>query len=81
MKEVASGKITVVQEGRFRLVDRHGRCLPFSLAHDADIGPSDLLSLLQSNEFVDVEFEAHAKQIVGVVSKISKSSQYSNKQP
>ena len=39
------GIISVVQEGRFRLIDSLGRCHPFILSASAAIEPADLASL------------------------------------
>jgi hypothetical protein len=39
------GIISVVQEGRFRLIDSAGRCHPFILSASAAIEPADLTSL------------------------------------
>ena len=41
------GLVTIVQEGRFQLLDRDGVAHQFLLAHDAPLEPEQLPSLLQ----------------------------------
>ena len=46
--ETADGVITVVQEGRFKLVTDEGRVMHFMLAHDAALEPGDLPALARA---------------------------------
>ncbi|HZU90567.1 MAG TPA: hypothetical protein VE993_15045 [Stellaceae bacterium] len=54
--ESADGVITVVQEGRFKLVTERGRVMHFVLAHNAAIEPEDLPALAQAQTRVRVEY-------------------------
>ena len=54
--ETADGIITVVQEGRFKLVTDTGRVMHFILAHDAAIEPEDLPPLAQAQTPVRVAY-------------------------
>ena len=54
--ETADGVITVVQEGRFKLVTDTGRVIHFMLAHDAAIEPEDLPPLAQAQTRVRVAY-------------------------
>jgi hypothetical protein len=53
----ATGVITVVQEGRFRIVLPNGRSILFALAHNALIEPQDLPALAAYEVPVTVHFE------------------------
>jgi hypothetical protein len=50
------GIVTVVQEGRFRLVTPDGRSKLFLLAPDADLEPQDLPALQRAQTPVVVHF-------------------------
>lgn len=51
---VAVGKVVVVQEGRFRLIDDDGRAHLFLLAHNAPFEAPDLLDLARRQARVRV---------------------------
>jgi len=52
-----SGRITVVQEQRFRLVTDGGQGFLLTLAHDAGLNGSDLCLLCDAGLRVDVELD------------------------
>jgi hypothetical protein len=54
--ESADGVITVVQEGRFKLVTDTGRVMHFVLAYNAAIEPEDLPALAQAQIRVRVDY-------------------------
>ncbi len=54
--ETADGIVTLVQEGRFKLVTEEGRVMHFMLTHDASIEPEDLPPLAQAQTPVRVAY-------------------------
>jgi hypothetical protein len=52
----AEGVITLVQEGRFVLVEDSGRVMHFVLAHDASLEPQDLPLLKRDRRRVRVDY-------------------------
>ena len=61
-----TGIITVVQEGRFRLVGDDGVPKQFVLSHRAPLEPQDLPPLQRSQARVAVRYEDSARLIAGV---------------
>jgi hypothetical protein len=53
----ATGRITQVQEERFRLIEPDGRGFLFTLAHNANVSAEDLHSLLRRGTEVRVHYE------------------------
>jgi hypothetical protein len=64
--ETADGIITVVQEGRFKLVTDGGRVMHFVLAHDAAIEPEDLPPLARAQTSVRVAY-TRPKHLIAAV--------------
>jgi hypothetical protein len=54
--ETADGIITLVQEGRFKLVTDEDRVMHFVLAHNASIEPQDLPPLARAQTPVRVAY-------------------------
>jgi hypothetical protein len=61
-----TGFITVVQEGRFRLVGDDGVPKQFVLAHDAPLEPQDLPPLQRSQAHVEIRYEDSARLVAGI---------------
>ncbi len=55
-KQTAMGRIVLVQETRFRMTTEGGQNFLLTLAHNANIAPSDLHYLLDSDAQVVVEY-------------------------
>jgi hypothetical protein len=55
-RQVVSGRITVVQEQRFRLLSDGGQGMLFTLAHDALISMAELHRLHERDAHVLVEY-------------------------
>jgi hypothetical protein len=68
--ETASGRVTLVQEDRFLLVDEAGRSRLFMLAHDADLEPQDLPPLAAMPRLVTVRFDPADGLIAGLVRRV-----------
>ena len=51
-----NGRITIVQESRFRLTADNGRSFLFTLARGANFVPDDLCQLLDSGVRVTIEY-------------------------
>lgn len=69
--ETADGVITVVQEGRFKLVTDGGRVMHFVLAHDAAIEAQDLLPLAQALTRVRVAYTRPDHLIAALAHRLS----------
>ncbi len=65
-----TGTITVVQEGRFRLVGDDGVPKQFVLAHDAPLEPQDLPPLQRSQARVAVRYADSAHLVAGIAHDI-----------
>ena len=66
----ARGVISIVQEGRFRLVTHDGRVLPFLLSHKAAAEPQDLPPLMRAAKRVRVDYTEARHLISGVAHRI-----------
>jgi hypothetical protein len=64
------GVISLVQEGRFRLVTDGGQVLPFVLSHRAAAEPQDLPPLMRSGTRVRVDYSEARHLISGVAHRI-----------
>ncbi len=67
----AVGRITVVQEGRFRLSREDGTSDLFVLSHAAPLEPQDLEPLAASSARVRVRYEDAPGRIAGLAHDIS----------
>lgn len=68
--KIKRGLITVVQEGRFRLVGDDGVSMHFVLAHDAAIEPQDLGRLQLSGMPVAVHYQPSSRIVAAVAHDI-----------
>ncbi|WP_366552713.1 hypothetical protein [Aquibaculum sediminis] len=66
------GRITLVQEGRFRLVSAQGRVMLFLLSPQASLEPQDLVPLLQEDGPVTVHFHQRPGLIAGIAHDVAK---------
>ena len=62
----AEGVITLVQEGRFALVEDDGRVMQFVLAHDASLEPQDLPLLKRDRRRVRVDYTEPSRLVAHV---------------
>ncbi len=62
------GIVTIVQEGRFQLLDRAGVCHMFLLSYKAAIEPEQLPPLQHEQARVCVEYEA-GQDIIGLLAR------------
>ena len=69
----AEGIVTVVQEGRFRLLTRHGQSKLFLLAHDANIEAQDLPELQREQTHVVVQFSDAEHLVAGIAHRLTES--------
>ncbi len=67
----ARGVITIVQEGRFRLVTGEGEGLLLTLAHDAAASPRDLCAWQAAATPVVVEYSGEPNLESGVAQRVS----------
>jgi hypothetical protein len=67
----ASGRITLVQEGRFRLVTDDGRGLLLRPTPRANVGVEDLCRLHESGARVRVEYRGEPNLASGVVERVT----------
>jgi hypothetical protein len=65
-----SGVITMVQEGRFRLLTDEGRVLPFMLSHKARVEPQDLPPLQEKGARVRIGYSDDPRLIASVAHRI-----------
>lgn len=68
--ETAEGILTLVQEGRFKLVTPEGRVLLFVLAHDAAIEAQDLPPLARAQTPVRVAYMRPDRLIAAVAHRL-----------
>ena len=66
----ASGRISVVQEGRFRLLTDGGQGLLLTLGHDASVDDAELQELHARNTHVVVEYDGEPNLASGVARRI-----------
>ena len=66
----ALGRITIVQEQRFRLATRDGRHLLMTLSHRAPLGVSELCELRDAGSIVLVRYDGEPNQESGVAREI-----------
>jgi hypothetical protein len=66
----AEGHITSVQETRFRLMKETGESLLLTLSHSANLAPSDLCRLRDSQRRVVVEYTGEPNLESGVAHRI-----------
>jgi urease accessory protein UreE len=64
------GRITVVQEERFRLLTDDGRGLLLDLAADANVDADELLALRDAGTHVAVEYEGEPNLASGVARRV-----------
>jgi hypothetical protein len=69
-----TGIITVVQEGRFRLVGDDGVAKQFVLSHRAPLEPQDLPPLQRAQSRVTVRYRESDRLIAGIVHDIDLES-------
>ncbi len=72
-RATARGVITVVQEGRFRLVTERGEGLLLTLAHDAPQDARDLCRLQAERALVNVEYSGEPNLESGVAHRVERS--------
>ncbi len=70
MLRSVSGRITIVQEQRFRLVNGDGRGYLFTLARDADVDAAHLRRLRDANTSVIVEYEGEPNLESGIARRV-----------
>jgi hypothetical protein len=70
MRRYVQGKLTLVQEQRFQLVDDAGVSHLFILASDVSLKPADLRAILESQQPVRVEYEDAASLIARIATAI-----------
>ena len=66
----ATGRISVVQEGRFRLLTDGGQGLLLTLGHDASVGDAELHALHEANARVLVEYDGEANLAFAIVHRV-----------
>lgn len=66
----ARGWITVVQEGRFRLVTPDGRAQLFLTSPNIGIGERELLRFASEQSMVSVRYQASESLLAGVAKEI-----------
>lgn len=71
-----TGSITVVQEGRFRLVTPDGRTLLFMLAPGAGLEVQDLLDLEREEADVRVDYDEPASLLAAVARRIHDTTDF-----
>lgn len=64
---VVTGRITVVQEQRFRLVSDGGQGMLFTLAHDASVDAADLHRFHEQDARVRIEYTGEPNLASGCV--------------
>ncbi|HJU17305.1 MAG TPA: hypothetical protein VJ770_12675 [Stellaceae bacterium] len=69
--ETAEGIVTLVQEGRFKLVTGTGRVMHFVLAHDAAIEPEDLPPLAARQTRVRVAYSRPDHLVAAIAHTLS----------
>jgi hypothetical protein len=72
--KTARGRITLVQEQRFRLATDHGASYLLVLAHDAPVDPADLFRFLQNGTLVVVEYSGGPGLASGVAHTVMPSA-------
>jgi hypothetical protein len=72
--QTATGRITIVQEQRFRLVTASGQGLMLTLAHNASVGAGDLSYFRDSQTPVVVAYEGQPGMSSGVAHTIRPSN-------
>ncbi len=65
-KRKLKGRIIVVQEDRFRIVEDSGRGYLFTLSHKAGINQEDLERFRDAGTRVDVEYEGEPNLASGI---------------
>jgi hypothetical protein len=75
----AEGVITLVQEGRFALVEDDGRVMHFALAHDASLEPQDLLFLKRDQRRVRVDYTEPSRLVAHVAHTLRTADDISTK--
>ncbi len=69
-QKTVTGRILLVQEGRFRLI-ADGRGFLLTLAHDANIEASELCRLHEENARVVVEYEGEPNLESGIARRVT----------
>ena len=69
--QTMTGIITVVQEGRFRLVADDGKSTLFVLSHKAALEPQDLTGLQNAQKRVTVHYRQDSGRIAGLAHDIT----------
>jgi hypothetical protein len=70
MRKHVRGKLSVVQEERFQLIDDHGVAHLFMVAADVSLKPADLRAILRSERAVSVEYEESPTLIARIATAI-----------
>jgi hypothetical protein len=70
MSRTMTGLITIVQEGRFQMLDDDGVSHLFILGHSAAAEPGQLVALLERQARVRVRYRKAANLIGGIVNAI-----------
>jgi hypothetical protein len=68
-KEI-TGRIILVQEERFRMVDSRGRSFLFDLSHRAPVTNEDLISWSKAKTWLVVEYEGEPEMESGIAHSV-----------